>query len=66
MRIRFLKAGTPAGFGYVANETADLPEASAKRLIEEGYAVAEPNKDGGAVETRESKQAPEIRGGKKR
>lgn len=66
MRIKFLKAGTPAGFGYVENERADLPEATARKLIADGYAVEDANKDGGEVQTRESKQVPEIRGGKKK
>jgi hypothetical protein len=39
MKIKFLKAGSPLGFGYHENEEADLNEATAKELIELKYAI---------------------------
>lgn len=65
MKVRFIKAATPAGYGYTANEVADLPVEAAKRLIDTGYAEAIERKEE-TVETRESKATPEARGRKKR
>jgi hypothetical protein len=39
MKIKFIKAASPIGFGYHENEEADLNEATAKELIELGYAI---------------------------
>lgn len=60
MRVRFIRPATPVGFGYIANEVADLPDDAARKLIEQGYAEQVSQK-AETVETRESKAAPEQR-----
>ncbi|MBK6903990.1 MAG: hypothetical protein IPH04_14620 [Saprospirales bacterium] len=67
--IRFLKAATPIGLGYVAGEVASLSAELEIMAIDTEYAVrveGEKRESKAMPETRESKATPHTRDGHKK
>jgi hypothetical protein len=64
MKVKFIKGGPGYGYGYAADQTGEIPDEAAQKLIKLG--VVEPVKARTAASEPETKESKQVQAAEKR